>query len=53
LAFSTNVFSVYFLFPLMVQVSLLFKQHLNALQLLYDEIRMNYEITIVLTKWLT
>ncbi len=50
LAFSANVFSVYFFFPLMVRVSLLFEQHLNALQLLYDKIRMNYEMTIVLTK---
>ncbi len=50
LAFFTNVFSVYFLFPLMVRVFLLFEQHLNALQLLYDKIRMNCEMTVVLTK---
>jgi hypothetical protein len=50
LAFSTNVFSVFFLFPLMVQVFLLFEQHLNALQLLYDEIRMNREMIVVLTE---
>jgi hypothetical protein len=31
LAFSANVFSVYFFFPLMVRVSFLFEQHLNAL----------------------
>jgi hypothetical protein len=53
LAFSANVFSVYFLFPLMVRVCLLFEQHWNVLHLLYDEIRMNYEMTIVLMEWLT
>jgi len=53
LAFSTNVFSVYFLFPLMVRVFLLFEQHLNALQLIYDEIKMNCEMILVLTEWLT
>jgi hypothetical protein len=53
LAFSTNVFLVYFFFPLMVRVSLLFEQHLNVLQLLYDKIRMNYEMTVILTEWLT
>jgi len=53
LAFFANVFSMYFLFPFMVWVSLLFEQHLNVLQLLYDEIRMNCEMTIVLTEWLT
>ncbi len=53
LAFSANVFSVYFLFPLMVRVFLLFEQHLNALQLLYDEIIMNCEMIIILMEWLT
>jgi hypothetical protein len=41
LAFSTNVFSVYFLFPFMVWIFLLFEQHLNVLQLLYDKIKWN------------
>jgi len=50
LAFFANVFSVYFLFPLMVRVSLLFEQHLNALQLLYNEIKMNREMTVVPTE---
>ncbi len=50
LAFSVNVFLVYFLFPLMVRVFLLFEQHLNVLQLLYDKIQMNYEMTVVFTK---
>ncbi len=53
LGFSGNGFLVYFLFPLMVQVSFLFEQHLNALQLLYDKIRMNYEMTVILTEWIT
>ncbi len=50
LAFSANVFLVYFFFPFMVRISLLFEQHLNALQLLYGKIRMNCEMTVVLTE---
>ncbi len=53
LAFFANVFLVYFFFPLTVRISLLFEQHLNALRLLYDEVRMKYEMIIVLTEWFT